>query len=405
MRKLIPLTLIGLLITGIGVVQAQTAEQPLAFKLQVGLQGYNGDLGNDVFNYSTHDLLIGTGLAAYLGPHLGLSLDAQYLPLDYKAGGPNRRFKTDDINLNLMLRVKPFKTRLNPYVAVGLGGNFFHDRTGVRKDSRWFALGIPFGIGINYQLSRLVMLNTQVAYHYTFTDKIDNYPLSANETTSGNSRPSLNNSSHDGFMTTSIGLVFNFGGGKSHKMSMQEKLLHQSMKNLKAAQDAYNNASKSLNQAQELNDQTRAALDSLQHARNLSQQKLNKLKSDLKNIAGNIQFGYDKSDILQSDQKSLNALADVLNDFPDLSIHIDGHADKRGSEAYNKKLSRQRAQSVKDYLVDQGISSSRITTSGHGKSQPLMTGDSPTAYAQNRSVELTLNYSGNTNSMSSNGGY
>jgi outer membrane protein OmpA-like peptidoglycan-associated protein/opacity protein-like surface antigen len=406
MKKLIPLILIGLLITGIGAAQAQTAEQPLGFKLQVGLQGYNGDVGNDTFNYSIHDLMIGTGLAAYLGPHLGLALDAQYLPLDAYTGS-NLRFKTDDINLNLMLRVKPFKTRLNPYLTAGIGGNFFHDRTNIRKDSHWFAFGIPFGAGINYKLSELVMLNTQIAYHYAFTDKIDNYPLDADETTTGRPRPSLNSHGHDGYLTSSIGLVFNFGGGKKHEESTEEKLLHQSMKNLKAAQNTSNQASHNLRQAKKLNQQTLAALDSLKNARNMSQEKLNKLKADLGDIVNNVHFEYDKAEIIQPDEKPLNSLATILNDFPDLSVSLGAHADKRGSDSYNKKLSQQRGQAVKDYLVNHGIDGSRISISAYGKDRPLMTNssDMQTQYGQNRAVELTLHYNGDMNGMSNNSGY
>jgi outer membrane protein OmpA-like peptidoglycan-associated protein len=415
MKKIIPLSLMCLLLIGIGQARAQTADQPWGFRAAFGVNHYKGDLGNTMLEFNSSDMFWGIGLAYYISPHLGLALNANDFTLQ-KANGPNDRtfkkrdthFKTSDFNLGLMLRVKPFVTRLNPYIAFGLGGNFMHNLDNQQNQDSHFVFSIPFGIGVNYEITPHFSLNAQMIYNRTFTDDIiDSYPLAAGKAVDGQANKNLDHTGHDDFMLSTIGIVFNFGGGKNHEMSMQEKLLRQSMKNLKAAQNASDMSANNLQQAQQLNAETLAALDSLRKARNMSEQQLDQLKSDLSHIVSNIQFGFDKSDIIDPSKKQLNSLADILNDFPDLSVTIGAHADKRGSQSYNQKLSQRRAQSVKEYLTSHGVNSSRITTHAYGKDKPLMSGNTPTAYAQNRAVQLTLHYNGNmnNNSMSDNNSY
>ncbi|HYW35528.1 MAG TPA: outer membrane beta-barrel protein, partial [Balneolaceae bacterium] len=329
---------------GIGTAQAQTAQQPLGFKLMYGQQSYRGDLGNEIFQYTGNDPLVGVGMSAYLNRYFGVALEAQYLPLD-KKNGPgdavfkkrNTYFKTDDFNMNLTLHIKPFKTRLNPYAAIGVGGNFLKAKDNITKKDHHFMFTLPFGAGINYKINSLLMLNVEAIYHRGFNDwKIDHYPMPNSKATQyainhepqHNFNRNIDGKNHDDFFTTSVGLVFNFGGGKSKK-SIQERMLEQSMKNLKAAQNASDQASNTLQQAQQLNDKTLAALDSLKAARHQSQQKAQELKSELGEIVNNVQFAFDKSNIIDPAKKELNSLANILNHFPSLNVNIAGHADKR----------------------------------------------------------------------------
>ena len=69
---------------------------------------------------------------------------------------------------------------------------------------------------------------------------------------------------------------------------------------------------------------------------------------------------------------------------------IVGHTDDVGSAAYNQKLSERRAEAVRDYLVQSGLSAEIITVTGHGKELPLVAGTSEAARAKNRRVELGL---------------
>jgi OmpA-OmpF porin, OOP family len=74
----------------------------------------------------------------------------------------------------------------------------------------------------------------------------------------------------------------------------------------------------------------------------------------------------------------------------DYTISVNGHTDDVGSEAYNQTLSERRAQAVRDYLVNAGLSPDILSVQGHGKSLPLVKGASDAARAKNRRVELGI---------------
>ena len=71
-------------------------------------------------------------------------------------------------------------------------------------------------------------------------------------------------------------------------------------------------------------------------------------------------------------------------------IQIAGHTDSDGSESYNQTLSEQRAASVKNYLVDNGISASRLSTIGFGENLPVVSNGSAANKAMNRRIEFTV---------------
>lgn len=104
-----------------------------------------------------------------------------------------------------------------------------------------------------------------------------------------------------------------------------------------------------------------------------------------------ILFETGKATIQPSSFSILDEIADVLIGNPAKHLTITGHTDSDGSETANQTLSEQRAESVKNYLVyKHNISSDQITTKGKGESEPVASGDSAKAKAQNRRVEFTL---------------
>jgi outer membrane protein OmpA-like peptidoglycan-associated protein len=103
-----------------------------------------------------------------------------------------------------------------------------------------------------------------------------------------------------------------------------------------------------------------------------------------------ILFGFDKSDLSAAAQSNLDKLASVLKEYPDTDIEIQGHTDSKGTDDYNMKLSERRANTVADYLRSKGISSSRITTKGFGKTAPIASNDTEEGRAQNRRVAFLI---------------
>lgn len=94
---------------------------------------------------------------------------------------------------------------------------------------------------------------------------------------------------------------------------------------------------------------------------------------------------------LKNDTKSnLDKLAATLKKYDDTNILIEGHTDDTGEDAYNQKLSENRADAVEDYLVTQGIKNSRVTTKGYGESQPLAENATADGRQKNRRVEVAI---------------
>ncbi len=105
---------------------------------------------------------------------------------------------------------------------------------------------------------------------------------------------------------------------------------------------------------------------------------------------GDVLFETAGSELKGSATGNLNKLAAFLNKYPDRTVIIEGNADSVGDEAYNLGLSQRRADSVKSYLVSQGVASTRLAASGKGEDSPIASNDSATGRQQNRRVEVII---------------
>lgn len=107
-------------------------------------------------------------------------------------------------------------------------------------------------------------------------------------------------------------------------------------------------------------------------------------------VLRNIFFDFDKATIRPESANELDRLIKLLNDNPTIRIELSSHTDSKGSDAYNMKLSQQRSQSVVDYLIGKGISSSRLEAKGYGESVPIATNDTDEGRQQNRRTEFKI---------------
>ena len=103
----------------------------------------------------------------------------------------------------------------------------------------------------------------------------------------------------------------------------------------------------------------------------------------------NLEFDFGKATIRSTSYASLNRVADLLKS-KDFSLKLAGHTDDVGSAAANLKLSKDRAESVKSYLVSQGANPSRVEAVGYGESQPISSNKTASGRQNNRRVEFTL---------------
>jgi len=89
-------------------------------------------------------------------------------------------------------------------------------------------------------------------------------------------------------------------------------------------------------------------------------------------------------------RERLAKVSGIVLAYPSLHVAVEGHTDSVGSDEYNQELSERRAESVRDYFVQQGIPSSAIEARGFGKSEPIASNDTSEGRQQNRRVELVL---------------
>jgi peptidoglycan-associated lipoprotein len=101
-------------------------------------------------------------------------------------------------------------------------------------------------------------------------------------------------------------------------------------------------------------------------------------------INEDIYFEFDQSTLSSEAQEILRGKASWLNSNPEAFVIIEGHCDERGTNDYNLALGDRRAQSAKRFLMDMGISGSRLETISYGEERPLDPGSNEEAWAKNR---------------------
>ncbi|MDB5972699.1 MAG: OmpA-OmpF porin, family [Hydrocarboniphaga sp.] len=107
-------------------------------------------------------------------------------------------------------------------------------------------------------------------------------------------------------------------------------------------------------------------------------------------VLQNVNFEFNKATLTGDSKTVLDSVAVGLKSDPQMKVELAGHTDSKGSDAYNLKLSQSRANSVKAYLVTQGIPASRLTAKGYGESKPVASNDTDEGRAQNRRVEFRV---------------
>lgn len=103
-----------------------------------------------------------------------------------------------------------------------------------------------------------------------------------------------------------------------------------------------------------------------------------------------VTFEFDSAQLTAESRPVLDDVAADLKKYPRLQVELQGHTDSKGSDAYNLKLSNQRAQSVRDYLLSQGVSSQQLVAKGYGESQPVADNKTEEGRTENRRVVMQV---------------
>lgn len=107
-------------------------------------------------------------------------------------------------------------------------------------------------------------------------------------------------------------------------------------------------------------------------------------------LKGDVTFDTDSAVVKPGLYPEINKIADALIQYPETVARVEGHTDNTGTETHNMDLSIRRAQAVKNLLIQQGVSSSRIEAVGFGESMPVATNETAIGRARNRRVEIKI---------------
>ena len=147
-------------------------------------------------------------------------------------------------------------------------------------------------------------------------------------------------------------------------------------------------------QQAELNKQQ--ADQQVAQARERLRQQLNQVLQTTETARGlivnmsDVLFDFNKYTLKPEAREKLAKVSGILLAYPNLKLQVEGYTDNIGTDEYNQKLSEERADSVRDYLVSQSVADSNVTAAGYGKSDPVADNSTNSGRAQNRRVELVV---------------
>ena len=116
------------------------------------------------------------------------------------------------------------------------------------------------------------------------------------------------------------------------------------------------------------------------------------IESIIRNALSTVYFEYDRSDLRPDAINALGRAGQAMREYTSVRVMAEGHADERGTSAYNMGLGEARARAVRDYLVSYGISADRVEVTSYGKERPANPncGGNEACHGQNRRVEWRI---------------
>lgn len=103
-----------------------------------------------------------------------------------------------------------------------------------------------------------------------------------------------------------------------------------------------------------------------------------------------VNFEFNSAKLTAESRPILDGVASDLKKHPRLKVELEGHTDSVGADAYNLRLSQQRADSVREYLISQGVPATQLTAKGHGETRPVASNSTEAGRAENRRVAMSV---------------
>jgi len=378
-------------------------------------------------------LIIGGTLEYSINPLVGIGLEYMYNPyghtfqLNANQTGTLDGLTHDAVvygSLNLTNLLVPKRTefwsKLNIYGDAGVGVGFYQYKlsdanNNVIVDTRNVGDGVPetvmakAGLNLEYNLGRTVAIGGEVQYRYYDRANLGGYNMSAGSSDA---------------LTATIGLKFKFGatGDRQHARNISmceyyptpapvivEKIVKDNtiettnrLNALEIENDSINAQNKRLSDEMKAMSYRNSKPTVIVQNNDALSDKIQKLESDLKELSAknrgvvnasfdNIEFELGSDKLTSNSYSTLDRIAVVLVRNPGWAkLNVAGHTDSSGSAKFNQKLSRNRANSVKNYLLDKNVPAASISVSGYGEDRPIASNLTNDGRQKNRRVEFQI---------------
>ncbi|ASU34525.1 DUF6089 family protein [Mucilaginibacter xinganensis] len=272
---------------------------------------------------------------------------------------------------------------------------------------------LPVGVGVKFNIAKGINLDLGYQVNFVYADNVDGFNYGSN---------------NDRFSYAHAGLEFALGKKSKPQMSVHNPVSSMRTEYLLENQNTKNQLQSEIDAQKAANDQLKADLattnanlakfttDSdgdgvpdfydkcpntpagtkvdgsgcpLPVAKDVKVYVTEEDRKVVKEAIRNLEFDFGKATIRAHSYASLNRVADLLV-AKNFSLKLAGHTDNVGSNDANLRLSKERAEAIKSYLVSKGANASRIEATGYGETQPIASNKTAKGRQQNRRVEFTL---------------
>ncbi|MDZ7767353.1 MAG: OmpA family protein [Melioribacteraceae bacterium] len=356
---------IALILTVVLGVNAQTATDSWAF-------GFGGHYPKYV-NVNIRALQSNYGgylsLQRNFSENFGLRLKGGYSHLEGEWADQTSTIITQSTNLitsdlDLMYYLIPCEP-VSPYLSVGAGVNYrmlTNNATASLEDDA-FGYQWNAGLGIEWSLSENWRLVTEFGYHGTSNSQLDGFVS-----------PTENNGS-DNYYAASLGLLYLFGKGEPSDKCEPCQGITQEWKDM--------------TDYDRIEDMIKNYIPKEVIKEVVVEKPIYAISEDRLTLVG-VNFDFNKSELLPESHAVLDKAVTLLKNSPDVRVEIQGYTDNVGTVDYNQKLSKDRAEAVKNYLVSKGISANRLSTVGYSENYPIADNSTAEGRAKNRRVVFRI---------------
>jgi len=418
-------------------VKAQTADKTIAVGLNILKNEYKGDYGNGIFDFNQPTYAGGgISLSTYISHSFDLGIQASMGSYGYVETTVNE-FSGSKFDASLFTHYKlnngyilKKDAKLSPFISLGIGmatyGTINSATPYPTIITKGIDLIIPLGAGLKYQFTNKFAIQYQYLYNIT---NADNHDENRGPNFFGTKHSSV--SGNDAFGEHLFGVVFSFYTPKEkvkkQKLNTRVSEIDTDGDGVADSMDKCPDTPKGVKvdaNGCPLDSDGDGVADYLDKCPDTPagtkvdangcpevkaevvkveavkpEVKVEVVKPEVRTEVAtalvlpikNAQFETGKYNINKSYYVILDRVIKIMNENPGYTLEIKGHTDSKGSDSWNQKLSLYRANAIKQYLENNGISKERLTTKGFGKTMPVADNETAVGRAKNRRVEIKVN--------------